>query len=118
MNGRNAIKFIIFNSYLMCAMVLAAPFTVVENSQFQSHEIVVKREINEENGVLQRNNHANENDDDGEILELAATHIFRPKLQKFTNRVRKSAHTSDTYLSPYFFTVNYPITYSIDTLDF
>lgn len=109
MNIQNATKLLIFYGYLLCAVVVAMPLALVENNQFQSEEIVVKREINGKSGRIF--DHANQydaqyDDDDDEILELAATHIFRPKLQ---NRVRKSAYTPENYLLPYYFTINYKI---------
>lgn len=114
MNVQNAIKFIILHGFVLCATISAAPLAFVENN----HEIVVKREINDDNGILKRiNRHADETDD-SEIFQTAETQIFRPKLQKFTNRVRKSAYTSDTHLSPYYFTINYPISYSFEPLHF
>lgn len=108
-------KLLILYGYLMCVAVVAMPLALVENTQFQSDEILVKRETNgKSDGNLDHaNQYAHYDDDDDELLELAETHIFRPKLQ---NRVRKSAYTRENYL-PYYFTINYPINYKINTLD-
>lgn len=112
MNIQNAMKVLIFYGYLMCVMVVAMPLAFVENNQFKSDEIVVKRETyGKSDGILKNaNQYAQYDDDDNEMLELAATHIFRPKLQ---NRVRKSAYTRESYRLPYYYTINYPI----NTLD-
>lgn len=100
----------------MSSGVLAAPLTVTRNNRIKSNELVTKRETNVKDDILPRfSKHANDNKDDREIMDLAETQIFRPKLQLRIRKSAKKKYSHQTYLLPVYYSAdNIPTKYAIE----